>query len=133
MFTDRRLAMSYVWMLSLQALILCSFVNYAHSRQSFDLELCDKLNRTLKGDKINRTITNGICNLLALRDLAEGASDDVKECNTVELLDQNLNDACNLLSEPNFDKCKKELRDYCVNRHTERQYLFSLCEYIKQL
>lgn len=125
MFTDRRFPMFYVWLLSLQALIVCSY-----ARSEFDLRLCDVLNETLKGTKIDETITNGICNLLALRDLAEGANDDVKGCDTVELLDQNLNDACKSLPRhfDDFDECKKELRYYCVNRHTETIRLPEKCE-----
>ena len=137
MFTDRRLPISYVWMLSLQALILCSFANYAHS-EYLDIELCNVViselpTQTNSDSSVQRPITTGICNLLALRDLAERADDDVKGCDTLELLDQNVNDACKSLSMPNLDECKKDLRDYCINRRKQQKLLKNTCNDITQL
>ena len=124
MFTDRRFPMFYVWLLSLLALIVCSY-----AQSEFDQKLCNELESTLTGGKHNNSITNGICNLLGLRDLAEGAND---RCDAVELLDQNLNDACKSLPErfDDFDECKKYLRNYCVNSHRQKQRLLRECKKI---
>ena len=131
---SRSISLSFVCRWSLLALILCSFASYAHSQsKKLDLRLCEELERTLKGTYINDTIPEGVCNLLALRDLAVRAREDVRGCDTVELLDQNVNDACKLVAIPDFDQCTNYLRNYCVNRHTKRQELVNACRAIRDM
>ena len=52
------------------------------------------------------SVTSGFmnCRTVCKENLCEGANDDVKRCDTAELLDQNFNDTCKLLSMPNFDE-----------------------------
>ena len=68
----------------------------------------------------NANILNGICNLLALRDLAEHLQ-DIRAAYLSNLLQQNVQDACMwLYGDPDPDRdCEDGLRYFCFRKWTD--------------
>ena len=70
---------------------------------------------------------DGICNLLALRDVAERAQGTAAAISSsLELLEQNVQDACKLVSIPDGD-CKDVLRYNCFWSMTRNNALNGIC------
>lgn len=120
MFTNRPSRSVLMW--SLHALMLCSI---ASACTEVDDIMCKGLKQTLydyssamSNANINSAVASmnknvlilkRICNLVALRDLAEKVN--AKE--ELQLLKNNVNVACKWLCLPN-PQCEVELRYYCI-------------------
>ena len=69
---------------------------------------------------------DGICNLLALRDVAERAQGTAAAISSsLELLEQNVQDACKLVSIPDGD-CKDVLRYNCFWSMTRNNAVYAV-------
>ena len=85
------------------------------------------------GTQLSQSQKDGICNLLALRDVAEraqGTGTATAISSSLELLEQNVEDACKVVfadSNPDRDNCKDVLRYNCFLDRASGLALEKIC------
>ena len=107
--------------------------------ETFDLSNTYKRNAHwsgIDGEEMENivSILDGICNLLALRDLSEHV-EDASAADLGGLLQQNVQDACMWLydtSDPNIPQCEISLRYYCFRDMTHGPKMNLMCRSYRQ-
>ena len=113
---------------------------YPQESENLQCRICRQIKQSLETANNNMNLTteqgvsslsqsqkDGICNLLALRDVAERAQGTAAAISSsLELLEQNVQDACKLVSIPDGD-CKDVLRYNCFLNMTRDNALNGIC------